>query len=60
METSKFEQLVAAAIESLPEEFRERLENIDIVVADEPTRTQLRKSESKGAIPCSGFMKACR
>jgi len=36
---------VAAAIESLPEEFRERLENIDIVVADKPTRDQLRKSD---------------
>jgi len=45
METEKFEELVAAAIESLPEEFRERLENIDIVVADKPTRDQLRKSD---------------
>jgi predicted Zn-dependent protease with MMP-like domain len=47
METEKFEKLVAAAIESLPEEFQERLENIDIIVADEPTRTQLRKSDVK-------------
>jgi len=45
VENKKFEELVAAAIESLPEEFRERLENIDIVVADEPTRDQLRKSD---------------
>ena len=45
METLKFEQLVAAAIENLPEEFRERLENIDIVVADEPTRAQLSRSD---------------
>lgn len=45
METSKFEELVAAAIDSLPEEFRERLENIDIVVADAPTRAQLRRSD---------------
>ncbi len=42
MDRVKFEWLVARAIESLPEEFRERLENIDVVVADEPTRTQLR------------------
>jgi predicted Zn-dependent protease with MMP-like domain len=47
METRKFEQLVAAAIENLPEEFQERLENIDIVVADEPTRAQLHKSDVK-------------
>jgi predicted Zn-dependent protease with MMP-like domain len=47
METERFEQLVAAAIEDLPEEFRERLENIDIVVADVPTRDQLSKSGVK-------------
>ncbi len=44
METQKFEQVVARAIEELPEEIRERLENIDVVVADEPTRSQLRSS----------------
>lgn len=44
METEKFEQLVARAIESMPEEIRERLENIDIIVADEPTRDQLMYS----------------
>ncbi len=44
METQKFEQFVAKAIEDLPEEIRERLENIDVIVADEPTRAQLRHS----------------
>jgi predicted Zn-dependent protease with MMP-like domain len=44
MDSQKFEQLVAKAMENLPDEFRERLENIDVVVADEPTRTQLRRS----------------
>jgi len=47
MDSVKFEWLVARAIESLPEEFRERLENIDVVVADEPTRAQLRVLEGK-------------
>ncbi len=42
MDSKKFERLVAQAIESLPEEFRERLENIDVVVADRPSREQLR------------------
>jgi len=42
MDSEKFEWLVAKAIENLPEEFRERLENIDVVVADVPTRDQLR------------------
>jgi predicted Zn-dependent protease with MMP-like domain len=45
MDTEKFEGLVADAIDSLPEEFQDRLENIDIVVADEPTNAQLRKSD---------------
>ena len=48
MDTPRFEQLVAQAIEDLPEEFRERLENIDIVIAEEPSRTQLRRSGLKG------------
>jgi len=43
MDSQRFEWLVARAIESLPEEFQERLENIDVVVADEPTRAQLRE-----------------
>ena len=47
METEKFERLVIKAIESLPEEFRERLDNIDIVVADEPTLHQLSKLDEQ-------------
>ncbi|MBN1176523.1 MAG: metallopeptidase family protein [Dehalococcoidales bacterium] len=42
MDSRKFEWLVAQAMEDLPEEFQERLENIDVVVADLPTREQLR------------------
>ncbi len=44
MDTQQFEQLVARAIESMPEDIRERLENVDIVVADEPTREQLQST----------------
>lgn len=40
MDSRKFEELVARAVASLPEEFQERLENIDIIVADRPTREQ--------------------
>ena len=47
MDTEKFERIVAQAIENLPEEIRERLENIDIVVADEPTRAQLGHQDLK-------------
>ena len=42
MDSSRFEELVTKAIESLPEEFRERMENVDIIIADRPTPRQAR------------------
>ena len=45
MDTPQFEQLVARAIESLPPEILDRLENVDVVVADEPTPHQIRRRE---------------
>ena len=47
MDSRKFEQLVAQAIDSLPDEIHERLENVDIVLADTPTRDQLRHLKGK-------------
>jgi predicted Zn-dependent protease with MMP-like domain len=47
MDSERFENLVAEAIEKLPEAFRERLENIDIVVADTPTRDQSKTLKGK-------------
>jgi len=44
MDRERFECLVARAVDSLPEEFRTKLENIDIVVDDQPTSTQLAKA----------------
>lgn len=41
MNREKFEWLVAKAVDSLPDEFRTRLENIDVVVEDQPTLSQL-------------------
>jgi predicted Zn-dependent protease with MMP-like domain len=41
MDRERFEWLVARAVDSLPEEFRTRLENIDVVVEDWPNRRQL-------------------
>ena len=42
MNKAQFEELVALAVEDLPAEFQEKLENIDIVVEDFPSRSQLR------------------
>ncbi|MCX7912702.1 MAG: metallopeptidase family protein [Dehalococcoidales bacterium] len=47
MDREKFSRLVARALEELPEAIREMLENVDIVVADEPTREQLRTFRRK-------------
>lgn len=44
MDRERFEWLVARAVESLPEEFRTKLENIDVVVEDWPTQNQLAKA----------------
>ena len=44
MERERFEELVAEAIESLPLKFKERLENIVVVVEDWPSRAQLTET----------------
>jgi predicted Zn-dependent protease with MMP-like domain len=44
MEREQFEQLVARAVDDLPDEFRERLENIDVVVEDMPSAEQLKRA----------------
>ena len=41
MDKERFEWLVARAIETLPDEFISRLENVDVVVEDYPTKNQL-------------------
>ena len=41
MNREKFEWLVTKSVNSLPGEFRSRLENIDVVVEDKPTPSQL-------------------
>ena len=41
MDKEKFRELVAEAISGLPEEFRDKLNNVDVVVADFPSPAQL-------------------
>jgi len=43
MDRERFEALVSWAVENLPEEFITRLRNIDVVVEDRPTSSQLRR-----------------
>src|SRR4051794_117241 len=42
MDRTRFERLVTAVVNDLPEEFAARLANVEVVVEDEPTRAQLR------------------
>jgi predicted Zn-dependent protease with MMP-like domain len=48
MDKERFVELVARAVETLPEEFLERLENVDIVVEDLPSQRQLGKAGLSG------------
>lgn len=38
----EFEQLVVQALDDLPEFFKEKLQNVEVVVADWPTQAELR------------------
>lgn len=44
MKRSDFENLVTAAIEGLPQIFRESIKNVAVIVEDEPTPEQNRKA----------------
>ena len=41
MERERFERLVGRVVDSLPEEFQERLENVDVVVEDWPSPEEI-------------------
>ncbi len=47
MDRERFEWLVARAVADLPNEFQERMDNIDVVVQDEPTSHQLADARLK-------------
>jgi predicted Zn-dependent protease with MMP-like domain len=48
MDDKDFEYLVEKALETIPEEFKEKLENVSVVVADWPSRYQLSKVGGRG------------
>lgn len=44
MDIARFEELVEKAVSNLPQEFRERLDNIEVLVAELPTSAQMQKT----------------
>jgi predicted Zn-dependent protease with MMP-like domain len=55
MDRGDFEGLVAEAIESLPEQFRERLENVEVVVEEWPDPQTLRQAQIRHPAGLLGF-----
>ena len=43
MQREEFERLVIRAIDGLPEEFKRRLDNVDLIVEEWPSRRHLRE-----------------
>jgi predicted Zn-dependent protease with MMP-like domain len=50
MEREHFEKLVAAAVAGIPEQCRDLLENVDVVVEDFPSLFQSRKTAGRGLL----------
>jgi len=53
VDDARFEQLVAEALDSLPEEFLAHLENVDVVIEELPSEDDLAEADMEGADPRS-------
>jgi predicted Zn-dependent protease with MMP-like domain len=47
MESEKFEKLVDEGIRAIPERFRKKMDNVEIVIEEEPTPLQSQKLKGK-------------
>ena len=50
MDKERFEGLVASAVAGLPQQFRDLMENVDVVVEDVPSRRQNGRAEGRGTL----------
>lgn len=55
MSDEDFERLVTEALNSLPSEFSEKLENVSITIAERPSSYQLRRSKLPSHIQLFGL-----
>ncbi len=50
IDINKFDELVDQVWNELPQDFKEQINNTDIVILDEPTKEQLRRMKIKGLL----------
>jgi len=55
MNKEKFEQLVKQGIGAIPKKFLEKLDNVDIIIEDEPTEEQMRKLNLRREVKLFGL-----
>ena len=55
MEFTEFERLVFKAVDELPQEFREKLDNVDILVEDLPSRHQIDRLRLRSPLQLLGL-----
>lgn len=55
MDRESFERIVAQALADLPAEFRDRLDNVDVVVEGQPSRSQIREAGLGGGFTLMGL-----
>ena len=55
MDRDKFEAIVLRSLDNLPQEFKERLENVDVVVEDLPATALLKKMRLRNPLQLLGL-----
>ena len=55
MDRDKFEQLIKEGIEAIPKRFLEKLDNVDIVIEDEPSEEQKKKLKLRDGLKLFGL-----
>jgi predicted Zn-dependent protease with MMP-like domain len=55
MDRKRFEELVIKAIDGLPEEFREQMDNVDVVIEDLPSGRQAKRMRLRNGFQLLGL-----
>ena len=60
MDRKKFGDLVDTAYEKIPQKFRDKIDNVAIMVEDYPSAEDLEKLKIRGKACCLGFIEELR